>query len=145
MIAIVCIDDNGGILFNNRRVSRDKVLTSWITEYTAGRTLWMRPYSKELFSSANADEIVNQTVKISEDYLSEAKNGDFCFVEDDGLSLFEQYGNSLEALLICRWNRSYPSDVRLPDGLEALLPEKVVIDEFEGNSHDKITIEKWCR
>lgn len=72
MIAIICVDNSGGILFNNRRISRDSVLTQWIIEHTAGRTLWMRQYSKELFgNAANAN--------VSEDYLVAHRGIRICF------------------------------------------------------------------
>ena len=41
MIAIVCIDDNGGMMFNNRRQSRDVILLEKIIEITKGSKLWL--------------------------------------------------------------------------------------------------------
>lgn len=135
MIAIICVDNSGGILFNNRRISRDSVLTQWIIEHTAGRTLWMRQYSKELFgNAANAN--------VSEDYLEKAKPGEYCFVEDGMSGL---YKDNLEAMIICKWNRDYPSDTKFPENLKGEEWKISVVDEFRGSSHDKITIEKWCK
>ena len=49
MIAIVCIDDNRGMMFNNRRQSRDSILIDKITEITKGSKLWLNKYSYSLF------------------------------------------------------------------------------------------------
>ena len=45
MIAIVCIDDNGGMMFNNRRQSRDKLLTEKIIDISKESKLWICEYS----------------------------------------------------------------------------------------------------
>ena len=39
MILIACIDDDNGMMFNNRRQSRDRELTGRIRELTAAGTL----------------------------------------------------------------------------------------------------------
>ncbi|WP_455719852.1 ribonuclease Z [Agathobacter sp.] len=138
MIAIICTDNHYGILFNNRRLSHDRVLSQWIVDHTHNKPLWMREYSRELFDGI--DGAIN--IKVSEDYLDKAANGEYCFVEDGNLALYE---DRLEAILLCKWNRDYPSDTKLPKSLYGEDWSVSVIDEFRGNSHDKITIEKWCK
>lgn len=138
MIAIICTDNRGGILFNHRRLSHDRVLSQWIAEHTFPKPLWMREYSRELFDGF--EKAIN--IKVSQDYLDKAANGEYCFVEDGNLELYE---DRLEAIVLCKWNRDYPSDTKLPESLCGEDWSVSVIDEFRGNSHDKITIEKWCK
>ena len=40
MKVIVCVDDKGGVMFNHRRQSQDRVLRERILGMTAGQTLW---------------------------------------------------------------------------------------------------------
>ena len=48
MIPIVCVDDNGGMMFNHRRQSRDKKLIEWLTQ-NVSQHIACKQYSKELF------------------------------------------------------------------------------------------------
>ena len=54
---MVCVDDNLGMAFNHRRQSQDRVLRRKMLERTAGRPLWMSPYSCLLYTSDAADEL----------------------------------------------------------------------------------------
>lgn len=132
MQGIVCIDDHNGILFNHRRVSRDKVLMQWLMDYVNGSEVYLRPYSEELFDGYDH-------LHVSDSYLEEAGEKDFCFVEDDCMSRSPARFNKL---LVCKWNRSYPSDVKLDVSLYETW-NKEVLAEIPGSSHDKITIEMW--
>lgn len=49
MKVISIVDDNYGIMFNNRRVSKDSVLNKHIIKMLDGRKLWLSLYSKQLF------------------------------------------------------------------------------------------------
>ena len=80
MIAIVCIDDNGGMMFNNRRQSRDGILIEKITEITRGSKLWINKYSNSLFEDKNMPNI-----NVDESFVLEAANGEYCFVENVSL------------------------------------------------------------
>ena len=134
MKIIICIDDSGGILFNHRRVSRDRAIVEWITKHLSSKKLWMRCYSEELFQDYS-----NRNV--SEYYLKEAGEDEYCFVEDD-LSGDE---DRISEIILCRWNRNYPSDVKFN---LSILDENwtcELLDEIEGSSHKKITIERWER
>lgn len=135
MIAIVCIDKNNGILFNKRRVSRDKTLMQWIIQKIGVKKIWMREYSRELFEGYDNIEVCN-------DYLEKADLGDYCFVEDGTLA---EYQDKLEAVVLCNWNRSYPSDVQFTLDIVNKNWSKNLVEEFVGNSHDKITVEEWVK
>lgn len=48
MKVISIVDDDYGIMFNNRRVSKDSVLNEHIIKMLDGRKLWLSLYSKQL-------------------------------------------------------------------------------------------------
>ena len=132
MVPIVCIDDIGGILFNNRRVSKDSILKNYIVKLVKGSTLWVREFSKDLFQGTD--------VKIDDDCLKLAAENDYCFIEDVHLM---PYWKHFDRIIICKWNRRYPSDFTLDIDANDEIWEKIVLAEFQGNSHNKITIEEW--
>ena len=80
MRIIVCLDENGGMLFNHRRQSRDRIVVADIAKYAKERNLYTNTFSASLF-----DEIPNITV--SDSFLEEASEDDFCFVENISLKL----------------------------------------------------------
>ena len=134
MRVIVCIEDRGGMTFNNRRVSRDRAVISDILESIKGKRLLAEEYSKILFSEFSCD------VKFSDSPLSEAEKNDTCFVERESLL---PYADKINSLTIYRWNRRYPFDKSLdvtPEGLGLRLLET---RELEGYSHEKITKETY--
>ena len=128
MIAAVCLDENNGMCFNHRRLSRDAAQQADLLAWCADRPLWMSPDSARLFDST-------ANLRISDDFLNRAGPGEVCFVEDRSLTpVLEQ----LEALVVYRWNRVYPADRHLDVSLE----EKFILHEqtdFPGKSHPRIT------
>ncbi len=137
MNMILCIDDDGGILFNHRRVSRDAVLMQWISGFVSENPIWIAPYSKELFDKCRPAP----KIMVAEDYLRKAaKDKDaYCFVEDGD---FKEYLPEVRRIYLCKWNRRYPSDVKFP--LKILKEYKAKNTwEFSGSSHEKITIDEW--
>lgn len=132
MNIILCIDDNGGLLFNNRRQSKDKAVIEKVRDIVGQNTLRITSFSKVLFS----EEVV-----IDDEMLDKASGDDFCFVENIPLSL---YKNSITRLYLFRWNRKYPSDFKIDIDYSHFL-KNTKIEEFVGNSHEKITLEVWER
>ena len=45
MIVIACLDDNGGMMFNHRRQSQDRMLRAHIAALVGDARLWMNHYS----------------------------------------------------------------------------------------------------
>ena len=132
MKVIVCIDDNKGMLFNKRRQSRDVKVLEDIVSLT--NEVWIDSFSEQLF------EGIKIKVNILDALLEDAPKGAYCFIEDKRLKPHE---SNIEHLIIYKWNRSYPSDFKLDlDLKEWKLVESL---DFAGNSHDKITREKYCR
>ena len=133
MHLIVCIDQRDGMLFNCRRLSSDKVLTQRILQMTQGSTLWMSSYSAKLFSGFEG------SIHVAEDYLACARNGAYCFAEDADLLGVK---DKLESVTLFLWNRSYPADKyfsrQLLDNLHLVHTE-----DFPGNSHETITLERY--
>lgn len=132
MIAIVCVDDKGGMFFNRRRQSQDRVLRSDLLREVHGCPLWMNQYSAKQFKT------LPENVCVAEDFLEQASDGDFCFVEDQDLT---PWSSSLEGLILYRWNRVYPADVffTLPLQQWSLVRQ----EDFAGSSHPNITKEVY--
>ena len=49
MKLILCVDDKGGLAFNHRRQSRDRVLNERILMHCGMHRLWISPYTAKLF------------------------------------------------------------------------------------------------
>lgn len=133
MIVMVCVDDSLGMLFNNRRQSRDKVLISKIIEMSNISKLWINEFSRPLF-----DSFESQIMLINDDFLEVAGKGDYCFVENCSLS---PYIDKVEKLIVFKWNREYPSDFSLDIDLSQW--SIISTTDFKGNSHEKITMEVY--
>ena len=132
MKIIVCMEDHGGMMFNRRRVSSDAVVLQRILEISHGEKLWMSPYSAKLFEG--------ETVCIAEDFLLCAQTGDYCFVEDADISDCLEH---IEELILFRWNRRYPSDLKFSLSLDNW--KRISTEEFAGKSHPLITQEVYVR
>jgi hypothetical protein len=133
MIVVVCLDDNNGMLFNNRRQSMDRMLIEDVLSLTKESRIWMNAYSSQQFISLGKENI-----QVDEEFLSNAGRDDYCFVEDHQIT---DYISSIDQIIIYRWNRKYPSDVTLdynPGNQGWTLLET---KDFVGTSHDKITRE----
>ena len=134
MIIAVCIDDKGGMLFNNRRQSRDRTQQEDLLSLCGGKPLWIAPFSEKLLSWA-ADRVTADG-----DFLQKAGPGEVCFVEDHSP---REAADRVEAVVLYRWNRTYPADLLFDLDLSAFqLTEQV---EFSGSSHEKITRERYER
>lgn len=131
MHLILCIDERDGLSFCGRRLSQDKILNQHMLRITTGHKLWMSPYSGKLFPG--------EDIWVDEDFQQKASAGDYCFLET--APLLEEYEN-LESVILYHWNRSYPSTVKFPRKLlETMHLEHT--EEFPGNSHEKITMERY--
>lgn len=135
MKVIVCCENSNGMLFNNRRVSQDKVVTAKIVELTRETKLWMDNYSYSLFEALSASNI-----NLADDALSEASEHEYCFVEKQMLAHYEKW---ISEIIVFRWNRDYPSDKELDIDLSEWRMKHT--EEFIGNSHEKITMEVYER
>jgi hypothetical protein len=133
MILAVCIDDQGGMAFNRRRQSRDRAQQEDLLKLCGG-VLRIAPYSALLFDWAP------EQVLVSEDFLTQTKTGEYCFVEDRSPA---SVADRVEAVVLYRWNRSYPSDLKFDLDLSAFRLVETI--EFSGTSHETITREIYQR
>ena len=130
MKLIVCLDDKNGMAFNHRRQSRDRIVLERIQKLAEGACLRMSPYSAKLFPESSA--------LASPDFLQQAKDGDFCFIElEDGSACEER----VQRVIVFRWNRVYPADLHF--GIDLGAWHRISAEEFPGSSHEKITMEVY--
>lgn len=134
MIAIVCIDDNKGMLFNKRRQSRDKRLIEDVLKMAGEKKIWIHKFSAGLFEKAG------KNVMIEEGFLMKAGRGEFCFVENVSLM---PIADNIEEIVVYKWNRKYPADFYFDLDLSEW--ELAESEEFAGSSHEKIGKERYKR
>lgn len=133
MRLIVCVDDKGGVSFNHRRQSRDRILNQKILEMVGERNLYLSPYSESLFPKS-------KNIIVSEEYLTVASEGDFCFVEREELS---EKDILIEEVIMVKWNRVYPRDKVLKLDFKAFRLKEVF--SFAGSSHEEISVEVYAK
>lgn len=131
MNIIVCLDDKNGMMFNKRRQSQDRILRADLKEFIKDKDLYMNNYSYKLYK-----DIDNGNIKVSENFLEQCTENDFCLVED---KLLNNYINKINNIIIYKWNRIYPSDLYFDINLTSNSWELLETKEFEGSSHEKIT------
>ncbi len=132
MTVFVCLDDNDGMMFNNRRQSRDSKVVEHIKAISKGKRLYMDSYSEKLFKDSE--------ITVDDDFLNKAKSEDCCFVERANL---KEYDEEIKELVVFRWNRVYPFDKQIDIGFEERALKESY--DFEGTSHERITCEVWVR
>ena len=135
MKIIICLDERRGILFNHRRQSKDRKVISDIVSRLDGQ-LYMTPYSEKLFLESGASYIVDDRM------LELAGAEDICFAESAD---FLTHLDFVTEITVYWWNRHYPSDVRIDLDFEEAGYVRTEQYEFEGFSHEKITVERYKR
>lgn len=136
MKLILCTDERGGMAFNKRRVSRDRLMIDNLVKYIGDGILYAEQYSAELFSDASLNLILSDAPEKS------AERGDFVFIETRSPA---ELAENAEELIIYNWNRRYPFDITMgfnPKELGFKLKTKL---EFEGSSHDLISREVYIK
>lgn len=126
MTLILWTGKNGEMLFNRRRCSRDRAVIADILTMYAPADICVSAYSAPLVDGARV---------IS--HPEEAENA--LFLEDFPLSSALA---KTEKLIVYRFDRAYPADVRLEIPQDFTLRESV---EFAGFSHDSITREVYVK
>ena len=134
MTVIVCISDGGGMMFNKRRQSRDAAVIENIAQLVGDGAVFISDFSINLFSDSTLSVIA------ASDPLAAADKEDFVFIEDRGI---KNYIPKITRLVIYRWNRSYPADIKLDIDAASLGMKLTHSIDFKGKSHEKITREIW--
>lgn len=133
MKVIVCLDNDNGMMFNNRRQSRDANIIKDILETSKDSNLLIAPYSESLFSGTDA------VIQVSNTFLSEATHNDYCFVENSHLL---EYKDIITEIVVYKWNRDYPADFFFDIDFSKNY-RLINSSDFVGTSHDKITKEVY--
>lgn len=130
MTAFICIDDGGGISFNNRRQSRDSAVIKDILSLSQNK-VGIKKYSEPLFEDKTSYTVCDSHGECL-----------FFFFENTDISSFY---NDFDTVVLYHWNRAYPSDTvlrALPCECGFSLKE---CTEFKGSSHEKITREIYVK
>lgn len=140
MILIVCVDENGGLMFNQRRQSQDRVVRADILQMVGTRRLWMNRYSAGQFQQ----ELMEQgcCISVDEAFLEKAAPGDFCFLENVSAAAAE---SQIETLILYKWNKKYPADFKLDISLSEGKWTMEREEKLQGFSHEEITKEVYRR
>ncbi len=134
MLVAYCIDNNNGLMFNGRRVSRDKaVYDDYIS--AARNKIYAQRYSEDILGSY-------ASVVFSDNPFDDAGDNDSVFVES--LSIMP-YISKIDKIYVYKWNRDYPSDLQVDIDPAALGFKLLETVDFPGNSHDRITKEIYLR
>lgn len=136
MQIIVCVDDMGGMLFNSRRQSRDRLLIADVLSELGDKKLHITDFSRLLFEGFEDGCVIDN------DIFKDLSDEDVCFVENLDI---RPYLEKINRITVYRWNRRYPGDFffkvdPIKEGFE-----KKSSYEFEGYSHEKITREIFER
>ncbi len=132
LTVFICLDKGGGMLFNERRQSRDSKVIADIINSVGEDDLYIKPFSSELFSQA--DGIIESAAPFDE------RDAKFIFAED---MISRAQLEKADKLIIYRWNKVYPADVYFdfsPTSEGMRLSYKL---EFAGSSHECITKEVY--
>ena len=127
MIVIIVIDDNRGMMFNNRRQSQDCILREQILALVGDGRLWMNRYTYSQFSDCES-----RAITVDDAFLEKAGTGEFCFVEN---VLMAPYEKDIEKIVLFRWN---PADFYFDIELEGSGWRMTEVGELSGFSHKKI-------
>lgn len=135
MTVIFCLDDNRGILFNNRRLSRDALVFEDIKTYLKG-SLLINEFSEKLVAASGLN------YEVFKNFVTKPDCEPFYYIENISV---KEHLNKIDRIIIYWWNRNYPSDTKLDfDPLECGYKSTSVY-EFAGKSHEKITREIFDR
>lgn len=133
MKLIVMIDNGGGMLFNKRRLSRDRILNQRILFLNQDKTIWVNEYTASLYQP------IPSNIKVDNHFLEKILPEDACIIENIPIS--QELLQRFDELMIYKWNRSYPSDMELTISLDHWQLQES--EDFKGSSHEKITEEYY--
>ena len=134
MTLFICVDDEMGVGFNNRRQSKDRILRARMLSRAAGHALFVSEYTAKQFEEGETGYTVCDKPE------KKAGKGDFIFAEDRDIPL-----RKVKTLVLYRWNRLYPADryFHFDAAREGFVLAETA--EFVGSSHEKITEEVYVR
>lgn len=128
MTIYVCLDDRNGMLFNNRRQSRDRAVLEDIRA-SVPDVLTVDEFSEKFIAAADIPFAVG-----------EPEPGTHFFLENRKAS---ELLPAAEKVVVYRWNRAYPGDFRFDGDFSGFTLQST--EEFPGKSHERITKEVYVR
>ena len=131
----VCTDERGGMMFNRRRQSRDRVLIAELVSGVDGK-IYISEYSRTVFAPHA------ERVTVCADPIAECPEGGVCFVENTPII---PHLADIGRIIIYNWNKRYPFDTELGFIPSEVGFKKVGESEFVGSSHERITKEVYER
>lgn len=138
MILAVCVDNSGGMVFGNRRQSRDIAVCRDLIELCKGNTLYIDAYSQKIFAEVEGSiEKINVVASVLD---VECGDNDCVFVEKEQPSLF---ADRISKIVLYKWNRDYPYDMQFD--IDMTDWKLMSMTEFPGKSHERITREVYVR
>lgn len=136
MNIFVCLDENGGMTFNNRRQSSDRVIRKDMLQMVSENTLYITPYSAKQF----AEETGN--IVTEENCLEQARETEYVFIENLQIS---DYLSKIQQIIVYRWKRAYPADFFFDMELPSEEWTLSAYEELEGHSHECIGKEIYTK
>jgi len=135
MTVIFCLDDNRGMLFNNRRLSRDAMVFEDIKTYLKG-ALQINEFSEKLVASSGIN------YELFKNFVTKPDFETIYYIENISV---KEHLDKIDRIIVYWWNRKYPSDVVLDFDPNEFGYNSTSIYEFSGKSHEKITREIFER
>ena len=129
MKIFVCLDENGGMLFNKRRQSSDRVVREDMLRTVGENPLYVNSYTAKQFTEEETGRIV-----MDDNCLINRKDG-YIFVENVTVS---EYVSEIEEIIVYRWKRKYPADFFFDLDLNSADWKLTLSEEFAGHSHEVI-------
>ena len=137
MKLFVCLDEFGGMTFNKRRQSSDRIIRSDMLNMAEGKKIFVNSYSAKQFTEEESSQI-----QIDEDCLQNAGENDFVFVENIKVA---DYISKIEQIVVYRWQRRYPADFFFDIDITSEEWELCMQEELKGYSHECILKESYNR
>ncbi len=129
MRIIICLDEQNGYMFNNRRQSMDRELRKQLLLLLEGKPLWMSEYTKRQFTEEG-------NYVVDDEYEKNASLDDYCFIENKGYDI-----KGCKEIIVFRWKRKYPFDKSFSVDFEKEGFKQEVARVFDGSSHEEILLE----
>lgn len=137
MKLFVCLDEVGGMTFNKRRQSSDRVIRDDMLQIVQNAPFLVNSYTVKQFTEEQSSQI-----QIDDNCLENADEDTFVFVENIGVS---DYISKVEQIIVYRWKRKYPADFFFDVDLKSLDWELSSQEEIVGYSHECILKEVYKR
>lgn len=137
MKIIVCLDEKGGMLFNNRRQSSDRIIRQDMLQMLGEQKLYVNAYTAKQFAEEEMDKLV-----VDEECLEKAETDDLVFVENIHVG---EHVSKVEQVIVYRWERTYPADFFFDIDLASKEWMLLTEQEFAGHSHEVIWKEIYVR